>query len=82
MLGPLHDLVGGAAARDLCLTGREIDAAEAHRLGLVSAVVEDVVAETLGVAERTVLAPRDLLRSTKAKALRRAGITPGATLDL
>src|SRR5215216_1196953 len=31
--GPLHDLVGGAVARDLCLTGRSIDAAEALRLG-------------------------------------------------
>jgi methylglutaconyl-CoA hydratase len=32
--------VGERAARDLCLTGRTIDAAEAHRLGLVSQVVE------------------------------------------
>jgi enoyl-CoA hydratase len=82
VFGPLHDLVGGAVARDLCLTGREIDATEAHRLGLVSEVVDDVVAATLAVAERTVLAPRDMLMSTKAKALRRAGVTPGATLDL
>ena len=29
---PLHELVGGAVARDLCLTGRPIDAAEALRL--------------------------------------------------
>ena len=28
--GPLHDLVGGAVARDLCLTGRTIDANEAR----------------------------------------------------
>jgi enoyl-CoA hydratase len=82
VFGPLHDLVGGAVARDLCLTGREIDAAEAHRLGLVSEVVDDVVGATLAVAERTVLAPRDMLMATKAKALRRAGVTPGATLDL
>jgi enoyl-CoA hydratase/carnithine racemase len=34
--GPLHDLVGGAVARELVLTGREIDAAEALRLHLVS----------------------------------------------
>ena len=28
---PLHDLVGGSIARDLALTGRRIDAAEAER---------------------------------------------------
>ena len=35
---PLHDLIGGAAARELCLTGRVVDSAEAMRLGLVSEV--------------------------------------------
>ena len=34
--GPLHDLVGGAIARELVLTGREIDAGEALRLHLVT----------------------------------------------
>ena len=81
---PLHELVGGATARDLCLTGREIDAEEAHRLGLLQAVVpaDRVVAEALAVAERTAEAPRALLADTKAKILRVAGISPGATLDL
>src|SRR5262249_31635794 len=37
--GPLHDLVGGAVARELVLTGRSVDAAEALTLHLVSAVV-------------------------------------------
>ena len=31
--GPLHDLVGGSVARDLCLTGRILEAAEALTLG-------------------------------------------------
>lgn len=82
--GPLHDLVGGAVARDLCLTGREIDAHEAHRLHLVSDVVAP--AEVLAVAtERAALAaraPRAVLVRTKAKAARRAGVTSEPTLDL
>src|SRR5215217_1032515 len=39
--GPLHDLVGGAVARDLCFTGRRIDGAEAHRVGLATRLVPD-----------------------------------------
>jgi enoyl-CoA hydratase/carnithine racemase len=82
--GPLHDLVGGAVARDLCFTGREVDAAEALALRLVSAVVSP--AEVLKLAhERADLAaraPRDVLLRTKAKANRRAGVSAGATLDL
>ncbi|MEX2268748.1 MAG: enoyl-CoA hydratase/isomerase family protein [Acidimicrobiia bacterium] len=82
--GPLHDLVGGAVARDLTLTGRRIDAAEAHSLGLVSRVVQkDQVVETaVAVATEIAAAPRDVLAQMKAKILRRAGIEPGATLDL
>ena len=81
---PLRELVGGAAARDLCLTGREIDADEAHRLGLLRDVVapERVVDEALAVAATTAATPRELLMSTKAKILRFAGIEAGATLDL
>lgn len=82
--GPLRELVGGAAARDLCLTGRTIGAAEALAMGLLSAVVEParLPDEALGVAVRTAEAPRELLMNTKAKILRAAGIEPGATLDL
>lgn len=82
--GPLRELVGGAVARDLCLTGREIDAVEAHRLGLLTAVVAPDALEgaALAVAERTAEAPRELLLAAKAKVLRFAGIEAGATLDL
>jgi enoyl-CoA hydratase len=80
--GPLHDLVGGAVARDLCFTGRPVDAAEALRLGLVSRVVEPerLAAEAADVAALVARAPRDVLVRTKAKAVRRAGIA-GVTLD-
>ncbi len=33
--------IGGGAAVDLCVSGRTIDAAEAHRVGLVSAIADD-----------------------------------------
>jgi enoyl-CoA hydratase/carnithine racemase len=81
--GPLHDLVGGAVARDLCLTGRSVAAEEALGLQLVSMVVprEDLEREALAVASRISRAPRDILLRTKAKAIRRAGVS-GATLDL
>jgi cyclohexa-1,5-dienecarbonyl-CoA hydratase len=36
--------VGGAGALDLCVSGRSIDAAEAHRIGLVHDVSEDPAA--------------------------------------
>ena len=50
--GPLHDLVGGSVARDLTLTGRPVDAAEARSLGIVSRVVEPdaLVDDAIGVA--------------------------------
>lgn len=82
--GPLRELVGGAVARDLCLTGRTIDAAEAHRLGLLRSVVpaDRVVDEALAVARVTAEAPRERLADTKAKILRFGGVTPGSTLDL
>ena len=81
--GPLHDLVGGGVARELCLTGRFVDAQEALRLGLVSAVVPaaSVVAEALEVAGQITRAPREHLVRTKAKAVRRAAVA-GSTLDL
>jgi enoyl-CoA hydratase/carnithine racemase len=34
----LKEVAGGGVARDLCLTGRTIDAKEAHRMGIVSSV--------------------------------------------
>lgn len=82
---PLHDLVGGAVARDLCFTGRSIDAAEALRTGLVSRVVPDadLEAAALEVATQIALAPREALVRTKAKVVTRVAIAiDSATLDL
>jgi enoyl-CoA hydratase len=82
--GPLHDLVGGAVARELCLTGRPVEADEALRLGIVSRVVEpeDVLPAARDLAALAARAPREVLLRTKAKAVRRAGVVRGPTLDL
>ncbi|HLF40978.1 MAG TPA: enoyl-CoA hydratase/isomerase family protein [Acidimicrobiia bacterium] len=83
--GPLHELVGGAVARDLCFTGRRVDAEEALALRLVSRVVPPgkVAAAAAETARQIAVAPRDVLMAMKAKAIARSGIgseTP--TLDL
>ncbi len=46
----LPRLIGGANSSDILLTGRRIDAQEAHAMGLVSRVVDDVEAEAVSVA--------------------------------
>lgn len=80
--GPLHDLVGGAVARELCFTARTIDAQEAHRLGVVGQVVDDPLTAALALAEQVAASPRDVLVRTKAKAVRAATGTATATLEL
>jgi enoyl-CoA hydratase/carnithine racemase len=82
--GPLHDVVGGAVARELCFTGRVVEANEAEVLGLVSNVVapDALMGEVARFTELIVRAPRDVLLRTKAKAVRRAGVVRGKTLDL
>jgi len=75
------DVVGGGPARDLLLTGRSIDAAEALRMGLVTRVVPDGELENAtnelaaGIAQQ----PRGGLAATKAiVADIRAGKSGGA----
>jgi enoyl-CoA hydratase/carnithine racemase len=82
--GPLHDLVGGGVARELCFTGRVVEAQEAKALELVSSVVPvgglvDEVARFTAMIGR---APRDVIMRTKAKATRRARVVESNTLDL
>jgi enoyl-CoA hydratase/carnithine racemase len=81
--GPLHDLVGGALARELCMTGRVLGAEEALAANLVSAVVapEELRESALALAGRVAAADRAALRRTKAKALARAREHGGGTLD-
>ena len=76
----LLDIAGGAHARDLMLTARPVDAAEAHRMGLVTRVVPDgtLDAATDALAREIARSPRGGLSASKTiTADLRAG-RPGA----
>jgi enoyl-CoA hydratase/carnithine racemase len=83
--GPLHDLVGGAVARELVLTGREVGAAEALRLRLAVELTGpgELDRRARDLARQVSRAPREVLVRTKAKIIARAALDPRtATLDL
>ncbi|MDP2947944.1 MAG: enoyl-CoA hydratase/isomerase family protein [Chloroflexota bacterium] len=67
LYGPLAEVIGGGLARDLCLTGRRIDAQEAHRIGLVSSVVplDRLLEEAVAVANSIAEAPLAGLKTVK-----------------
>lgn len=67
LFGPLREIIGGGLARDLCLSGRRIDAQEAYRIGLVSKVVpaEQLLDQALTVAGTIAEAPIAALKATK-----------------
>jgi enoyl-CoA hydratase/carnithine racemase len=73
---PLQWIVGAGIARDLCPTGRRIDVAEAHRVGLVSAIagadrlLDDAKATARVIAE----APQAALEATKRYLVSNAGV--------
>jgi enoyl-CoA hydratase len=64
---PLRWIVGDGIARDLCLTGRRIDADEALRIGLVSRVAasDRLLDEAHTVARQIAEAPQRTLQATK-----------------
>jgi enoyl-CoA hydratase/carnithine racemase len=64
----LLDIAGGAHGRDLMLTARTVDAAEAHRMGLVTRVVPDGTLETAAdeMARDDARSPRGGLAASKA----------------
>jgi len=68
LFGPLAEIIGGGLARDLCLSGRRIDAQEAHRIGLVSQVVpaDRLLDEALRVAQSIAESPLGTLEAVKA----------------
>lgn len=83
--GPKHDLIGGAIARDLVLTGRTIDAQTALLMHLVSEVTDpgDLARRAAALARQASRAPRQILMRNKEKFIARSAIAPGTpTLDL
>ena len=64
---PLQWIVGLGIARELCLTGRRIDAAEALRIGLVTRVTEpdDLLDQALAMARSIIEAPQVALETAK-----------------
>lgn len=72
---PLQWIVGAGIARDLCLTGRRIDAAEAHRLGLVNVIADDALDEARATARVIAEAPQAALEATKRYLVSSAGVT-------
>jgi enoyl-CoA hydratase/carnithine racemase len=64
----LLDIAGGAHGRDLMLTARVVDAAEAHRMGLVTRVVPDGTLDAAAdeMARDVARSPRGGLAASKA----------------
>ena len=74
---PLQWIVGAGIARELCLTGRKVDAAEAHRIGLVNTIVDADRLEEEAIATARVMAeaPQPALEATKRYLVANAGVT-------
>lgn len=64
---PLQWIVGLGVARELCLTGRRLDAHEAMRVGLVNSVSEpaQLLDDALAIARTIIEAPQAALEGTK-----------------
>ncbi|NPV93381.1 MAG: enoyl-CoA hydratase/isomerase family protein [Firmicutes bacterium] len=64
---PLRWIIGMGLARDLCITGRRINAQEAYRIGLVSEVVaaDKVLPRAIEIGQSILEAPMESLRFVK-----------------
>lgn len=74
---PLQWIVGAGIARELCLTGRRIGAAEAERIGVVNRIVDAdrLVDEALATARVIAEAPQPALETTKRYLASSGGVT-------
>jgi enoyl-CoA hydratase/carnithine racemase len=64
---PLRWIIGEGRARELCLTGRKINAQEAYQIGLVSQVFKDneLLGQAIQIGKTILEAPMDTLKFTK-----------------
>ena len=74
LYGLLKEVVGGGMARDLCLSGRAIDAGEAHRIGLVSKVTkpDKLMEESRAMTDEICKSPLEALVRVKKTILKSA----------
>ncbi|HEV7722170.1 MAG TPA: enoyl-CoA hydratase/isomerase family protein [Iamia sp.] len=84
LFGPLRELVGGALARELCLTARRVELDEAERVGLVNRVAGEGGAVALALELATAIAgrPRADVRALRAKIVAATGLAAAPTLAL
>jgi enoyl-CoA hydratase len=80
----LPRLIGMGRALELILTGRPVEAEEAHRIGLVNEVVPPGrhVDRALELAERLAAFPQDTMLADRRAALEGAGLTLDEGLEL
>jgi enoyl-CoA hydratase len=80
----LPRLIGMGRALELILTGRPVEAEEAHRIGLVNEVVPPGrhVDRALELAERLAAFPQDTMLADRRSALEGAGLTLEEGLEL
>ncbi len=80
----LQEITGAGVARDLILSGRQIDAQEALDLHILTKIVsrDQLQSELAAYTALITRASRENLLQTKAKIIKRAQIADGSTLEL
>ncbi|HSS41568.1 MAG TPA: crotonase/enoyl-CoA hydratase family protein [Solirubrobacterales bacterium] len=80
----LPRVIGLGRALDMILTGRAVDAEEAHRIGLLTAVAEPGkhLEQALELAERLAAFPQETMLSDRRAALEGCGLPLAEGLDL